>query len=94
MSWSMNGTVPREALRAALLLTLCHKLHSVHDRHIMHFIDIQKAGCVDLVAEMVGDLVGLAVEEVYKVLDSIDSQGCLGDELFWRLEPLLAAGHG
>jgi hypothetical protein len=94
---TMNGArqqQPREAVRAALLLSLCHKLHSVHDRHIMNFIDIRRAGCVDVVAEMVGDLVGLTVEGVYEILDSIDGPGCLGEELFWRLEPRLAAGYG
>jgi hypothetical protein len=98
MSTDMNGPMQQpplhEAVRAALLQCLCHKLHSVHDRHIMNFIDIRRAGCVDVVAEMVGDLVGLTVEEVYEVLDSVDGPRCLGEELFWRLEPRLAAGHG
>jgi hypothetical protein len=93
----INGVTPpqlREPLRRALLLSLCHKLHSLHDRHIMQFRDIERAGCVDIVAEMVGDLVGLSLNGVYEILDGVDGQGCLGDELFERLEPRLAAGHG
>jgi hypothetical protein len=81
----------REALRRALLFSLCHKLQSVHDRHIMRFIDLRRAGCVDVVAEMVGDLVGLKAQEVYEIFDSGDG---LGEELFLQLEPRLAAGHG
>ena len=60
----------------------------------MRFIDIERSGCVELVAEMVGDLVGLKVDEIYEVIDNVDGPECLGDALFRQLQPRLAAGHG
>jgi hypothetical protein len=94
----INGTndpmLPHQlqaALRRALLKSLCHKLQSVHQRHVARFLDLARSSCVDVVAEMVGDLVGLEVPQVYGVFDDCD---CLAEDLFRLLEPRLAAGYG
>jgi len=82
---------PREAVRSALLNLLCQKLPVLFERHIICFRDLDRADSVELVAEMLGNLVGLNIEEVFEVFDSCKG---VAEMLFLRLEPRLAADCG
>jgi hypothetical protein len=84
-----------EALRRALLRSLCHKMHSVWDRQQIYNAPYRRMDCSDVLAEMIGDMVGLTAEKVYLVFDdACDSGEHVGDRLIEELEPLLARGSG
>lgn len=86
------GFLLDQALRRALLRSLCYKLHGVWDRkHPYYSPNFSWLEQVDIVAEMIGDLVGLDFEEVH---EAFDDNGGTGDKLIEELEPLLADGHG
>jgi hypothetical protein len=91
---SAAGTVDpllHEALRRALLRSLCHKLHSVWDRQQQYSPQFQWLEQVDIVAEMIGDMVGLKFEAVHL---AFEDNAYMGDGLIAQLEPLLGHGHG
>jgi hypothetical protein len=81
----------QEALRKALLRSLCHKMHSLWDRQQQYTPQFQRWERADLVAEMIGDMVGLTADEVYQAFDNGD---CTGAGLIQQLEPLLARDRG
>jgi len=58
-----------EAHARAWLTSLCRKLQSVHERHEARPLDLPLAMRVDLVAEMIGEVTGLEVEEIYELFD-------------------------
>jgi hypothetical protein len=79
--------LPQEALCRALLRTLCHKLHSLWDDQQQFSPKFRWLEKVDAVAEMIGDMVGLELEEVFQAFDDGE---CTGYGLIEQLEPLLA----
>jgi hypothetical protein len=83
---------PEQALRRALLRTLCHKMHSLMEERpppgSLGFRNWDRAG---LIAEMIGDLVGLEVDRVYEGYEDGDFTA---SGLIERMEPLLVRGYG
>jgi hypothetical protein len=61
----------------------------LHDR--LHLLNFRGWDRGELVAEMIGDLVGLEAMEVYQAFDRGE---CTGRGLIQQLEPLLARGGG
>jgi hypothetical protein len=75
-----------EALRRALLRSLCHKLHSLWDRQQGYARASQRLEYARCAAEMIGEMVGLTGKKVYEVFEE-SGTGC---ELIEQMEPLLA----
>jgi len=93
----MSTTDPRliEALRKALLRSLCHKMHSLWDRKQVYSASFRRLDASDAIAEMIGDLVGLEGDEVTQIFDDASDSGeHVGERLVERLDPLLARGRG
>jgi hypothetical protein len=89
-----GSTDPRleEALRRALLRTLCHKMHDMmQEQPRSRSLGFRNWDRAALIAEMIGDLVGLEVDRVYEGYEDGDFTAC---GLLERMEPLLAQGHG
>jgi hypothetical protein len=76
-----------EAHARAWLRSLCRKLQTVHERHEARPLDLPLGMRVDLVAEMIGELAGLEVEEIYELFDR---GGGTARGLMRELEPLPA----
>lgn len=90
-------TDPRliEALRKALLRSLCHKMHSLWDRQQVYTASFQRLAAQEAVAEMIGDLVGLKGDVVIRIFDdAYDNGEHMGDRLVEELDPLLTRGLG
>jgi hypothetical protein len=62
-------------VRARYLRSLCHKLQTADETHAMRPLERGLAIRVDVIAEMIADLVGLKVEEIYELFDRGDGTG-------------------
>jgi len=74
--------------RRAFICCLCHKFHALHETDI--FITPPHPATVDVAAEMLGELTGLTVQELYSILECCEGNG---DEIFRELESRLPLGH-
>jgi hypothetical protein len=82
----------KEALCRALLRTLCHKMQSSMEEQVPpRSLGLRSWNRAELIAEMIGDLVGLDVDRVYEAYEDGDYTG---SGLIEQLEPLLARGRG
>lgn len=79
-----------EAQGRAWLISLCRKLQSVNELHEMRPLDRGLAVRVDVVAEMIGELAGLQIEEIYELFDRADGTA---EGLMQQLEPLPAEAY-
>jgi hypothetical protein len=81
----------QESVRRALLRTLCHQMQISFDPKQVRGLGLREWDRTQLIAEMIGDLVGLEGERVFEFFGDADFT-C--DGLVEQLEPLLARDCG